>query len=80
MAEERRAISDLVAYDKWLAELGISASTGWRFRKRGAIRPIVLYGRLYVSRQQIRDFEARAAAGEFASIPAQPNSRRSLKR
>lgn len=80
MTSERHAVSDLVAYDRWLADLGISASTGWRFRKRGAIQPIVLYGRLYLSRQQIRDFEVRAAAGEFAFSPTQLNSKRRSKR
>jgi hypothetical protein len=65
--------SDLVSYDKWLSDVAITATTGWRWRKRGIIRTINIYGRLYVSRQQIADFELRAAAGELArenKIPA----------
>lgn len=67
-SEKANAVSDLVLYDRWLADLGISATTGWRFRKRGAITPIVLYGRLYLSRRQIEEFERRASAGELSAI------------
>jgi hypothetical protein len=65
--------SNLVSYDKWLSDVGITPTTGWRWRKRGMIRTVNIYGRLYVSRQQIADFELRAAAGELArenKIPA----------
>jgi hypothetical protein len=58
--------SDLVAYDRWLAELPISPATGWRWRKRGWIPTINIAGRVYVSRSAIAQFERRAAAGEFA--------------
>jgi hypothetical protein len=58
--------SDLIAYDRWLESLPISPATGWRWRKRGLIETINIYGRVYVSRSAIAEFEARAAAGEFA--------------
>lgn len=66
MIHNSHAVSDLVAYDRWLTEIGISHTSGWRFRKRGAIKAVLLYGRLYVSRGAIAEFERRAAAGEFA--------------
>jgi hypothetical protein len=58
--------SDLVAYDSWLASIDRSLATGWRWRRRGLIQPIEIFGRLYVSRRAIADFELRASRGEFS--------------
>jgi hypothetical protein len=77
MIHKGYAVSDLVAYDRWLAEIGISACSGWRFRKRGAIQTVSLYGRLYVSRAAIAEFERRAAAGEFARAVKPPRTGKS---
>ncbi len=44
-----------------------SRTTGWNYRKRGAISTVEVFGRLYVSRAEIALFESRAAAGEFAT-------------
>lgn len=43
----------LVAYRKWLAD------NGW-------IHPVNIAGRLYVTREEIESFKARASNGEFA--------------
>jgi hypothetical protein len=40
--------------------------TGWRWRKRGSIKTVNIYGRLYVSAKSISDFIRRAESGEFA--------------
>ena len=61
------AVSNLVPYDQWLAEVGISSTTGWRWRKRGAIKTVTIYGRQYISRDEIQEFERRAVAGELAA-------------
>jgi hypothetical protein len=59
-------VSDLLPFDNWLASINRTPTTGWRWRKQGLIRALVINGRLYVSRKDIVDFERRAAAGEFA--------------
>ncbi len=59
-------IGDLISFDQWLRSIGMSRATGWNFRRRGAIKVENVYGRLYVSRQEIARFEERCRAGEFA--------------
>ena len=56
----------LLAYRKWLADTGVSKTTGWRWIKSGWIRTINIAGRLYVTREEIESFEVRAGNGEFA--------------
>lgn len=56
----------LVNFNNWLLDLGVTATTGWRWRKRGIIKTINIYGRLYVSEESIAEFHRRATAGEFA--------------
>ncbi|MGI8435343.1 MAG: hypothetical protein ACR2NX_00325 [Chthoniobacterales bacterium] len=54
-------------FDDWLRDIGVARITGYRFRKRGVINNAVnIFGRLYVSREEIADFERRAKSGEFS--------------
>ena len=64
--------SDLVSYDRWLEEIGISSPTGWRWRKRGLIPTTNINGRVYVRRSDVAAFERRAQAGDFARTPTMP--------
>jgi len=57
----------LINFSKWLAEMGVTATTGWRWRKKGILRTINIYGRLYLSDDAIAEFHRRASAGEFAA-------------
>ncbi len=57
---------NLIAYRKWLADTGVSTTTGWRWIKSGWIRAINIAGRLYVSHEEIESFTTRAKNGEFA--------------
>jgi hypothetical protein len=61
-----RPVSDLIPFDQWLASLGRSKASGWRYRKKNLIPTVNLMGRIFVSRVAIADFERRAAAGEFS--------------
>jgi len=65
-------VSDLVAYDEWLKQVGITHATGWRWRKRGWIPTVNICGRVYVSRSAIAEFERRAGASEFAKEHVTP--------
>ena len=59
-------IPKLISFNKWLADMGITSTTGWRWRKRGIIKTVNIYGRLYVSTDATAEFYRRAEAGEFA--------------
>jgi hypothetical protein len=64
-------------YIEWLQQIGVSPATGWRFRQRGWIHTTNIGGRLYVSDEQIIQFQRRAAKGEFAlrrTPPQQPKA------
>ena len=52
---------------------GIIKTTIWRFRKRGMLNTINIYGRQYISRAEIARFNARATAEEFARIGDVPD-------
>jgi hypothetical protein len=58
--------SNLLVYDRWLQEIGRTPATGWRYRRRHWISTINIAGRLYITRDEVARFEARAAAGEFS--------------
>jgi predicted site-specific integrase-resolvase len=59
-------IPKLISFNKWLSAIGVTDTTGWRWRKKGIIKTINIYGRLYVSEESISDFIGRAENGEFA--------------
>ncbi len=61
----------------WLAEVGVSSITGWRWRKRGWLKTVNIGGRHYVSKEAVLEFKRRAELGEFASLT--PNSCEPIK-
>lgn len=77
MTQNSCVVSDLVSFEQWRTEIGISPCSAWRFRKRGAIKTVTLYSRLYVSRAAIAEFERRATAGEFAGTRKSPKASKS---
>lgn len=65
--EAQATPGELFSFDLFLREKGKTRSTGWRWRKQWAWFKIVnVMGRLYISRDTIREFERRAMAGELA--------------
>ena len=67
-------VSKLVSLNKFLEGLGVTSTTGWRWRKRGLLPVINIYGRLYLTEETIADFHRRAVAGEFAKVSKPPVS------
>lgn len=59
-------IHRLISLNKFLENMGVTSTTGWRWRKKGMIPTVNIYGRLYVSEDTIAEFHRRATAGEFA--------------
>lgn len=65
-------VSNFCAYDKWLEEMGISAATGWRWRRDGLITTVNILGRIYISREAVKAFEQKAADGAFSKVHFTP--------
>jgi len=66
----RRAI---VSLQQWLADVGVTACTAWRWRKKGWLKTVNICGRQYLTQEAIEEFSRRAVAGEFAQehkVPA----------
>lgn len=62
-----------LSLDRFMEQSGIAPATCWRWRRAGWLRTIVISGRHYVTREEIAEFNRRAAAGEFAiTKPANP--------
>ena len=65
--------SNLFPFDDYIRGRGLTRYTGWRYRKQGLIETVNVFGRLYITREEIGRFEARAIAGVFhkeAKTPA----------
>ena len=72
--QERAEIKKLVSFNKWLEQMGVTPTTGWRWRKKGILHTTNIYGRLYISESDAAEFFNRATAGEF-TIESKPGKR-----
>lgn len=58
--------SSLVALDRYLQSLGRSRSTFWRWQQKGLVKSVNVFGRNYITRDEIRRFEDAAVSGSLA--------------
>ena len=49
-----------------MEEVGVTACTVWRWRKKGWLKTVNIAGRQYLTQEAIDEFNRRAVAGEFA--------------
>ena len=56
---------NLRSFYGWLDSIDKTRTTGWRWRKEGLIQTINIFGKLYITTDEIARFESRAIAGEF---------------
>ena len=57
---------DLVSFDQWIGGLNRTRSTGHRWRRQFQwLKTVNIFGRLYIHRRTIEEFERRAFAGEL---------------
>jgi hypothetical protein len=68
-ASERQT-PDLISFAAWLRQIGRSDTTGWRWVKADMLHPLNIAGRPYLTGEDIRQFLARAKAGQFSKPPA----------
>ncbi len=56
---------NLVSFYGYLESLNKTRTTGWRWRRDQLINTVNIFGKLYVTRDEIARFEQRALSGEF---------------
>ena len=66
-------------FEKWLGQVGVSRTTGWRWRRRRWIKTANIAGKVYVTESEICRFTKRVEAGDFAKQAIVPQSRRSVE-
>jgi predicted site-specific integrase-resolvase len=78
MERNEKSENAVISLNKWLADVGVTPITAWRWRKKGWLRTVNIAGRQYVTQEAIEDFHRRAAAGEFAQIHKVPSRKEQL--
>jgi predicted site-specific integrase-resolvase len=68
MIVQKNQSNRLRSYGGWLSELGISRSTGWRWRKLKLLITHRIGGRLFVEQDDIDRLYQQARAGELAHL------------
>jgi len=64
----------------WLAIIGKSRPTGYRWRSKGMIDTVNIEGKLFVVDAEIARFWKRAQSGEFAKKPSGAAARKKRKK
>lgn len=61
-----------ISLGKFLDQTGASPVTAWRWEKRGWLRTVRIAGRKYITADELRQFNRRLEAGEFAGTTQKP--------
>src|SRR5262245_50857706 len=77
---EREPASPIILFDRFLDSLGVTRSTGWRWRTKNWVKTLNLAGRVYIARAEINRFAQRAAAGEFSQLHKTPGRKARSRR
>lgn len=56
----------IISLSAWLEQVGVTACTAWRWRRKGWLKTVNIAGRQYLTQEAIEEFHHRAVAGEFA--------------
>jgi len=56
----------IVSLNSWREQVGVTACTLWRWRKKGWLKTVNICGRLYLTQAAINEFYERAQLGEFS--------------
>ncbi len=62
----------IISLAQWLQQVGVTACTAWRWRKKGWLKTVNIAGRQYLTQEAIDKFTQRAAAGDFAQVHKVP--------
>jgi len=62
----------VVSLNRWVTEVGVTACTAWRWRKKGWLKTVNICGRQYLTQESIAEFTERAQRGEFSQVHKTP--------
>jgi hypothetical protein len=65
-----------ISLDRFIETMGITDTTAWRYRKRGWLKTDNIAGRVYIYPDNIREFNRRVRAGEFAKEHVAPKKKK----
>jgi hypothetical protein len=65
-----------IALDRFIETCGITDTTAWRWRKRGWLNTRNIAGRVYILPKDLREFNRRMEAGEFAKEHVAPKKKK----
>ena len=68
-------MGNLVPFYSYLESIGKTRCTGWRYRKDGLFKTVNIFGKLYITHEEIARFERRALSGEFSKKAVTPTRR-----
>lgn len=63
-----------ISLDRFIQDSGISDTTAWRWRKQGKLKTENMAGRLFILPKNLREFNRRLEAGEFAQEHKTPKN------
>ena len=69
---EKAILPAVVSLVVWLQQIGVTACTAWRWRKKGWLKTVNIAGRQYLTQEGITEFTDRAKRGDFAQAPVVP--------
>jgi hypothetical protein len=62
----------VLSLSKWIEQVGVTACTAWRWRKKGWLKTVNIAGRQYLTQEGIAEFTERAERGDFSQVPKVP--------
>ena len=65
-----------IALDQFIERSGITDTTAWRWRKKCWLKTTNIAGRVYIYPKDLREFNRRAEAGEFAKEHITPKRKK----
>jgi hypothetical protein len=67
-----------ISLEAFCQSMGWSDTTAWRYRKENKLTTTNIAGRLYIMPKDLREFNRRVEAGEFAKKHVTPNKKKKL--
>ena len=65
-----------IALELFTRQMGWCDTTAWRYRRDKKLTTTNIAGRLYIMPNDLRDFNRRAASGEFAKTHVAPKKKK----
>ena len=62
----------VLSLSKWTEQVGVTACTVWRWRKKGWLKTVNIAGRQYLTQEAIAELTERGERGDFSQVPKVP--------